>query len=141
MNKVRVHRNLNTKDDCLWVITKNGKIIDRLNEFVMRVDRIIVSDRTILRCRTPKDKLTALGTKGIGRRTVCAWFEGNVYKRPSINHAQGIELHFNPMKDWIHWVRLGGWKRNLDMDCSDFYVNFNQHGAFVHIDYVHDIIC
>ena len=137
MTKVRVHRNLNKGPN--WVLTMNGKVQGKYDYLIMRVDRIIVSDRTIVRCRTPKGEVSELGTMGLGRRTVCCWFEGEL-----IDSYWGfgrLEISFNPMEDWFPYVKFEDEKRYFDMDAYDFVVRFDGNLAVLEQSNVDDYLC
>lgn len=137
MTFVRVHRNLNSGPN--WVVTRRGKVVERINKLSLLVNRIVVSDRTIVRCRTPKGELSKLGTIGIGRRTVCCWFEGELLE--SKEKVDGLEISFNPMKDWIPYVWDLDEKRYFDMDAEGFVVNFDGALAMLEHSNIEDILC
>jgi hypothetical protein len=80
-----------------------------------------------------------LGTIGIGRRTVCCWFEGELLE--SKGKVDGLEISFNPMKDWIPYVWDLDEKRYFDMDAEGFVVNFDGALAMLEHSNIEDILC
>jgi len=108
----KIHRNLNdrTPDSSEgWVLTPKGEKSYRVEEVLLLVHTVKISNATLDRIRTPRGQKTKSGASGIGRRTVGAWLVGDlVSSTETTSSLTGSTIHFNPHVNDSFMIQING---------------------------------